>query len=94
MRKARRPSKTCLHDLARKNRELLERGAGLAGSIKDFRFALEVAVITGLARKIADLLVTRDPLCENVKLGKGAMMWGAMSAAGAEALARFNRRAA
>jgi len=84
----------CLHDLARKNRELLERGAGLSGAIKDFRFGLEIAVITGLARKIADLLVARDPLCETVKLGKGAMMWGAVSAAGAEALARLNRRAA
>ena len=51
-------------------------------------------MITGLARKIADLLVARDPLCETVKLGKGAMMWGALSAAGAEALARLNRRAA
>jgi squalene synthase HpnC len=84
----------CLHALARQNRELLERGAGLAGAIKNFRFGLEVAVIVGLARKIADLLVARDPLCQNVKLGKGAMFLGAASAAGAEALSRLTRRSA
>jgi squalene synthase HpnC len=85
---------SCLQELARKNRDLLARGAGLAGAIKDFRLGLEIAVIVRHAEKIADMLVARDPLCEKVKLGKGEMMWGALSAASAEAFSRLIRRAA
>jgi squalene synthase HpnC len=83
----------CLQDLARNNRALLERGAGLPGTIRDFRLSLEIAVIVAHARRIADLLVARDPLSENVKLSKGQMMWGAISAVGLEAFSRLNRRA-
>jgi len=35
-----------------------------------------------MREKIADLLVARDPLSENVKLGKKEMLFGALTAVG------------
>jgi squalene synthase HpnC len=84
----------CLRDLALKNRDLLEQGATLPGDIRDFRLGLEIAVIVHHARKIADLLVARDPLSECVKLSKSQMLLGALSAAGGGALHHVLRRAA
>jgi squalene synthase HpnC len=83
--------RACLRGLARKNGDLLERGASLPDDIKDFRLGLEIAVILRHARKIADLLVNRDPLSECVKLGKTQMLFGAVAAAGGTALARVLR---
>jgi squalene synthase HpnC len=83
----------CLQTLARKNRALLEVGAALPGAIKNFRMGLEIAVIVHHARKISDLLEARDPLSQNVKLGKGQMLFGALLAAGSEAFSRLGRRA-
>jgi squalene synthase HpnC len=85
---------SCLQDLARKNRELLERGAGLGGAVKDLRLGLEIAVTVAHARKIADLLIANDPLCEKVRLTKGEMIGGALAAAGLAALSRWTGRAA
>jgi squalene synthase HpnC len=82
----------CLKALAEKNRILLEEGAGLPRDIKDFRLSLEIAVIIHHARKIADLLVARDPLSENVKLGKKEMLFGALAAAGAAIAERLSGR--
>jgi hydroxysqualene synthase len=79
----------CLKGLAQKNRDLLERGASLPGAIKDFRLGLEIAVILHHAREIAALLIARDPLAERVKLTKTQMLFGALSAAGGEAMARL-----
>ena len=86
--------RAALRDLAGKNRELLERGARLPGDIQDFRLGLEIAVILRHARKIADLLVARDPLSECVKLSKSQMLFGTLLAAGGGALHRLFRRAA
>ena len=87
--------RACLNDLARKNRALLEEGASLPGGIRDFRLGLEIAVVVSHARKIADLLVARDPLSENVRLSKSQMLFGAVSAAGGAAGQRlFGRSAA
>jgi squalene synthase HpnC len=83
-----------LQELARKNRALLEDGAGLPGAIRDFRMGLEIDVIVHHARKIADLLVAHDPLSENVKLGKSQMLFGALAAAGGGALRRIFVRGA
>ena len=85
---------SCLQALARKNRELLERGAGLGGAVKDFRLGLEIAVTVAHARKIADMLIARDPLCEKVRLGKGEMIGGALAAVGLAAMSRWTGRAA
>ena len=83
-----------LRNLAIRNRELLEQGASLPGAIGDFRLGLEIAVIVHHARKIAELLVARDPLSECVKLSKPQMLLGALSAAGGGALHGLLRRAA
>ncbi|MCW2283483.1 squalene synthase HpnC [Rhodoblastus acidophilus] len=85
---------SCLQALARKNRDLLERGAGLGGAVKNFRLGLEIAVTVAHARKIADLLIANDPLCEKVRLSKGEMIGGALAAAGRAAVSRWTGRAA
>ncbi|WP_294533506.1 squalene synthase HpnC [uncultured Rhodoblastus sp.] len=84
--------RACLKKLAHRNRALLESGAALSGEIADFRLGLEIAVVVSHARKIADLLVARDPLSENVRLDKTQMLFGAVTAAGAGAAARLFRR--
>jgi squalene synthase HpnC len=84
--------RACLKGLAEKNRILLEEGASLPREIKDFRLRLEIAVVIHHARKIADLLVARDPLSENVKLGKKQMLFGAMAAASGAIAERLSGR--
>jgi len=84
----------CLRDLAVRNRALLDEGCGLPHDIKDFRLSMEIAVVVRHAVAIADLLIARDPLSENVKLGKGQMMIGAASAAAGEALRHLAGRRA
>ena len=86
--------RACLQKLAQQNRDLLESGAALPGAIKDFRLGLEIAVIVHHARKIAELLVARDPLSENVKLSKAQMLIGALLAAGGGAWSRLVWRGA
>jgi len=60
----------CLHGLADRTGAMLEQGAHLPGQIKDMRLSLEIAAIVTLARHFVRLLRTRDPLSENVRLGK------------------------
>jgi squalene synthase HpnC len=86
--------RACLRDLAIKNRALLVEGCALPHRIKDLRLGMEIAVIVRHAFAIADLLIARDPLSENVKLSKGQMLSGAALAAAGEALSRLTRRAA
>lgn len=71
----------CLSGLARRNKALLQEGAALPLMVKDMRLGLEISVIYGMAARIADLLIARDPLSENVKLGKGEMLGVTLSAA-------------
>jgi hydroxysqualene synthase len=60
----------CLRRLAIRSGRLLDDSAPFSGRIRDFRLAMEVAVIQALARKLVALLATRDPLSERVHLGK------------------------
>jgi len=60
----------CLHGLADRTADMLEQGSRLPGEIADRRLSLEIAAIVHLARHFVRLLRTRDPLCENVRLGK------------------------
>jgi hydroxysqualene synthase len=85
--------RACLRGLAVRNHELLQEGARLPHDIKDLRLGMEIAVILRHAFRIADLLVARDPLCENVKLSKSEMLFGAAAAAMGEFFARLRRRA-
>ncbi|HEY5964113.1 MAG TPA: squalene synthase HpnC [Xanthobacteraceae bacterium] len=60
----------CLHGLADRTGTMLEEGAQLPVQIRDTRLSLEIAAIVTLARHFVGLLRTRDPLSENVRLGK------------------------
>jgi squalene synthase HpnC len=63
----------CLGALADRTGLLLDDSAVFSSRIKDFRLAMEVAVIHSLARRLVALLKTRDPLSERVHLGAGAV---------------------
>lgn len=84
----------CLRDLAIRNRALLAEGGRLPREIKDFRLSMEIAVVVRHAFEIADLLIARDPLSENVKLGKGQMLAGSLIAAASEAFSHLAGRRA
>jgi squalene synthase HpnC len=72
----------CLHGLAERTGAMLERGADLPQQIEDRRLALEISAIVTLARHFVQLLRSRDPLSENVRLGKfGVAAFGALGAA-------------
>ena len=58
----------CLRNLALRTGTLLDQSASFSPRIADFRLAMEVAVIQSLARRLTALLLTRDPLSENVHL--------------------------
>jgi squalene synthase HpnC len=58
----------CLRGLAMKTRGLLDQSAVFSSRIRDFRLAMEVAVIQSLARRLTAMLTTRDPLSERVHL--------------------------
>jgi hydroxysqualene synthase len=63
----------CLTGLAERTGRLLDDSAAFSPRIKDFRLAMEVAVIQSLARRLVALLKQRDPLSERVHLGRGAV---------------------
>jgi len=63
----------CLHGLADRTGAMLDDGAVLPGQIKDGRLSLEIAAIVTLARHFVQLLRSRDPLSENVRLGKAGV---------------------
>ena len=72
----------CLHGLAERTGDMLEQGADLPQQIEDRRLALEISAIVTLARHFVQLLRSRDPLSENVRLGKlGIAAFGALGAA-------------
>lgn len=71
-----------LHGLAERTGEMLEAGADLPKQIRDRRLALEIAAIVNLARHFVHVLSQRDPLSENVRLGKlGVAAVGTLGAA-------------
>jgi len=72
----------CLHGLAERTGDMLEQGADLPQQIEDRRLSLEISAIVTLARHFVQLLRSRDPLSENVRLGKfGVAAFGALGAA-------------
>ena len=74
----------CLAGLAKRTKALLHEGDALPVMVEDRRLGLEISVIVALADRIADMLMARDPLSENVHVGKlgaagiaiGAMLKG------------------
>jgi hydroxysqualene synthase len=78
----------CLKSLADKAGELLADATKLPYQVTSLRLAAETAVIVGLARKLMQFLVTRDPLSECVHLTKA----GAVAVAAREASRIVARR--
>ena len=69
-------------ELARNAEGLVQQGAALGPRIAGRRLALEIAVIHGLARRLAGSLQRRDPLSANVRLGRFEFAWfGGVAAA-------------
>jgi hydroxysqualene synthase len=62
--------RACLRELAERTGGLLRESAVFSGQIRDFRLAMEVAVIQRAAERLTEMLKTRDPLSERVHLGK------------------------
>jgi hydroxysqualene synthase len=60
--------RACLKSLAAKAGELLADATKLPYQVTSLRLAAETAVIAGLARKLMQFLLTRDPLSERVHL--------------------------
>ncbi|HEY7302453.1 MAG TPA: squalene synthase HpnC [Xanthobacteraceae bacterium] len=85
------PLRHCLRALAVRTGELLDRSASFSASINDFRLALEVAVIQGLARRLVTMLKVRDPLSERVHLKPSGVAAVAVIGAMAGIVGRFAR---
>ena len=79
----------CLAALAERTGQLLDDSAVFSSRIKDFRLAMEVAVIQSLARRLVGLLLRRDPLSERVHLGGGAVAAVGIVGIAAGTAARF-----
>lgn len=82
----------CLHQLAERTSDLLELGAGLPAMVEDRRLALEVSATIALARRFVNLLRTRDPLGERVRLSKFEMARLSAISVIRELFARITRR--
>jgi len=71
----------CLRNLAFRTGQLLDEAAPFSARIRDFRLAIEVAVIHALARRLVAMLTARDPLSERVHLkAPGVAAVGALGA--------------
>jgi len=81
----------CLGALAERTGLLLDDSAVFSSRIKDFRLAMEVAVIHALARRLVGLLKSRDPLSERVHLGAGAVAVVGVLGIAAGAVGRVSR---
>lgn len=77
--------------LTRQTQELLRQSAGFAAQIRDTRLAAEVAVIQRLAEDLTGLLLTRDPLSENVHHSKPRAAWLALRALARHAVRRITK---
>ena len=83
----------CLSGVAKRTAALLQEGDDLPVLIEDWRLSLEISVIQNLARRIAALLMVRDPLSERVHLSKPSMAGIALLAVLKGATRRLGRRA-
>ncbi len=84
----------CLQALAARTETLLDQGESLSGGVRDLRLGLEISVIQNYARKIVQLLKTRDPLSERVHLRPYEFFVYGMQGAAAELMRRALRRGA
>jgi squalene synthase HpnC len=84
----------CLHNLAERTGRLLGDSDVFSALINDWRLGLEVSVINTLAHRLTRILMTRDPLSEQVHLGvpavAGVTMLGLLSGASRRLGRRFS----
>ncbi|MBV8848260.1 MAG: squalene synthase HpnC [Methylobacteriaceae bacterium] len=66
--------RSALAGLARRTRDLLDRGKDLPAQVSNARLSVEISATIDLAYAINDLLLARDPLSESVHLGKPQML--------------------
>ncbi len=85
------PLRQCLRNLAQRTQALLDQSAFFSPRIADFRLAMEVAVIQSLARRLAALLLARDPLSENVHLKAPAVALVGLAGLATGAFQRMER---
>jgi hypothetical protein len=52
---------------------MLKDARDFSRQVSDIRLGMEISVISSLAERLAVLLRKRDPLCDNVKLGKSSI---------------------
>jgi hydroxysqualene synthase len=67
-----------LDDMLDQLKPMMQQAWQMPHSISDIRLKLETAVICALAESLVKLLRRRDPLCDNVKLSKPAIMFAVM----------------
>lgn len=84
----------CLHALASRTETLMPDAALLPASVTDLRLAAETSVIVEVARKLIELLKSRDPLSGRVHLSKAhAALLASRAAAGTLVNRTFGRLA-
>ncbi|HEX3181473.1 MAG TPA: squalene synthase HpnC [Beijerinckiaceae bacterium] len=81
--------RACLAELARRTRDLLDRGGDLPAQISDARLSVEIGATIDLAYAINGLLLARDPLNEPVHLAKTEMLRVTLAALGRGMKARL-----
>jgi squalene synthase HpnC len=82
------PLLQCLHSLAARNQALLDESKSFCAGVRDFRLALEIAVIQAFAEKIVRLLQRRDPLSERVHLNAVELLGFSLSGLARETMRR------
>jgi squalene synthase HpnC len=81
--------RACTTGLAKRTRDLLDRGKDLPAQISDARLSVEIRATINLAYAINDLLLARDPLSEPVHLRKSQMFGITVAAFASGVMARF-----
>jgi squalene synthase HpnC len=81
--------RACITGLARRTRELLDRGRDLPAQISNARLSVEIRATIDLAYAINDLLLARDPLSEPVHLRKSQIFRIAVAALASGVMSRF-----
>lgn len=75
------PLKLTLQDMLDRLKPLMEMARDFPKQIRDVRLKTEVSIILALAEDMIAQLRRRDPLSEETKLGKGAVVWAALRGA-------------
>jgi squalene synthase HpnC len=67
--------RNALNEMLNRLGPMLKDARNLPREIPDIRLKAETSIICALAERLVDLLLRRDPLCDNVKLSKPSILW-------------------